>query len=286
MPANPDHLPAVSLDDPRLAPYRNVKDRDLERLRTGAQAGEGDAPAGLFLVEGELVVRQLIGSRFAIDSILLTPQRLEAMADTVGQLPPGTPVHVVGQDLMNQIVGFDIHRGVLAAARRGPGLKARDLIASCRTLVVLEDLTNHDNVGGIFRTVAGLAGVRDVGILLSPRTCDPLYRKSVRVSVGQALRVPFAVLEDWPGGLCELAAAGFTVVATTPGDDSIPLGELPPPSKLALLVGSEGPGLTGPALACAATKVRIPMHGGVDSLNVVVATGIALAGLIRDGGRP
>jgi tRNA G18 (ribose-2'-O)-methylase SpoU len=276
--SRPALIPISSLDDPRLAPYRNVKDRDLDRLRSGLHAS---AAPGLFLVEGELVVRQLTSTRFPIDSVLLTPNRADSMADWLASLPSTTPVFLVPQDTMNLIVGFDIHRGVLAAAQRGTPLDADQLIAESRVLVVLEDLTNHDNVGGIFRTLAGLAGVEQVGVLLSPRTCDPLYRKSVRVSIGQAMRVPFATLEPWPAGLTRLRHAGFTLVATTPGPDSTPLDACPRPERTALLVGSEGPGLTPQALAHADQRVRIPMRSSVDSLNVVVATGIALHALLR-----
>lgn len=280
-PPTPIHV--ADLADPRLSPYRNVKDRDLERLRTGASAADPSAP-GLFLVEGELVVRQLASSRFPIHSVLLTPQRLAAMQDWLVTLPASTPVYLVNQDLMNQIVGFDIHRGVLAAALRGTPCAAPDLIARSRVLIILEDLTNHDNVGGIFRTVAGLAGSEHTAILLSPRTCEPLYRKSVRVSIGQALHVPFAVLPDWPASLPSLAAAGFTVVATTPDPSAMPLERCPRPAKLALLVGSEGPGLTRPAIDASQVRVRIPMQSSVDSLNVVVATGIALHALLPNAG--
>ncbi len=271
---DPRFIPVDSLADPRLDPYRNVKDRDLERLRAAHTQS-----TGLFLVEGELVVRELARSRFAIDSVLLSHARAEAMRDWLESLPPEVPIYLASQDLMNQIVGFDIHRGVLAAARRGEPLDARDLIASASTLVILEDLTNHDNVGGIFRTAAGLAGIDHAAVLFTPRTCDPLYRKSVRVSIGQAMRLPFACLADWPAALDQIRAAGFTLIATTPDPDAVALDQCPRPGKLALLVGSEGPGLSQQALAKADRKVRIPMHAGVDSLNVVVATAIALHAL-------
>lgn len=271
VPPSP-HIDAIAIDDPgdpRVAPYLNVKDRDLARA---------DGPGGLFLVEGELVVAQLPGSRLRAESVLVTPGRLASMGPVLAAL--GCPVYIASPEVMNRIVGFNIHRGVLAAARRGPGLTPGAVAAGAEALLVAEDLSNHDNTGGLFRTLAGLAGPERSGVILSPRSCDPLYRKSVRVSVGQALRVPFAFEPDWPGGLEALRAAGFTLVAATLDPSAMPLDECPPVERPALLVGAEGPGLTPQALAKAEWRVRIPMRGGVDSLNVVVAAGIVLARLL------
>src|SRR5262249_36257417 len=150
------------------------------------------------------------------------------------------------------------------------------MLASVRLLVVLEDLANHDNVGGIFRAVGALGGIGTAAAILSPRCCDPLYRKAIRVSMGMALRVPSARLEPWPAGLSALQEAGFTLLALTPRSDATPIDVLAPIAKPALLLGAEGPGLSDAAMAMADRRVRIPIARGVDSLNVVVATGIAL----------
>lgn len=279
----PRLIPVESLRDPRLAPYANLKDRDLERGRlSGADAADGHA-GGLFIAEGALVVRQLVASRFRTRSLLVTPTRLAAVRDAIDALPPEIPVFLAPQDLMNQIVGFDMHRGVLAVGERGEPTPASWLRSRCRVVLAAEGMSNHDNVGGLFRTLAGLAGIDAAGVLLDPSACDPLYRKSVRVSMGQALRVPFAVAPKWPDELHAFRAEGFRVVALTLAPGSVSLsaaGRTPPGGKLLLLVGAEGPGLSPGAQAGADLRVTIPMRGGVDSLNVVVAAAIALAALI------
>jgi tRNA G18 (ribose-2'-O)-methylase SpoU len=286
-----------SLADPRVADYANLRDRQLRQLDR-CDIDEG----GIFIAEGELVVRQLLNSGLPIRSLLLTPQRLQAigpaLAAGLGGLH-GVPIYIAQQQVMNQIVGFNIHRGILAAGQRPRPVALTDMLRRVRTLVVLETLANHDNVGGIFRAAAALAGLAQdrpwhgsaaaadseapsgAGVLLSPQCCDPLYRKSIRVSVGAALLLPFARLEPWPAGLMELKRHGFTVIALTPSADAISLDELRPgaASRPALLLGAEGSGLTPGAMAAADLRVRIPIHAGVDSLNVVVAAGVALHAL-------
>lgn len=268
--------------DPRIADYANLTDAQLL-----ARAREpGAARAGVFMAEGELVVRQLIGSRLRTRSVLLTPSRLRTMRDALELLPRDVPIFTAPQDVMDAITGFHIHRGVLAAGERPAAPDLDALLASARTLVVLEDLANHDNVGGIFRTAAAIAGTpagpdnvqTGAAVLCSPRTCDPLYRKAIRVSVGAALHLPFAMLEEWPEGLRRVSRAGFRVVALTPVPDARPITELMPDprQKTALLVGTEGAGLSAAALAAADVRARIAMKPPMDSLNVVVATGIAL----------
>jgi tRNA G18 (ribose-2'-O)-methylase SpoU len=191
-------------------------------------------------------------------------------------------VYQAEREVVERIVGFDLHRGILASCHRGEGRRVADLAASCETLVVLEDLANHDNVGGIFRCVAALAGPR-AGVVLSPRCCDPLYRKSIRVSTGHVLRVPFARSADWPADLGRLRDSGHSVIALDAGEGATDIGAVARPARLALLVGAEGPGLTGEALAEAGCRARIAMTPGVDSLNAVVACAIALHRLVRAG---
>lgn len=255
--------------DPRLADYANLKDRQLAAL---------GPPSGLFMAEGELVVRQLILSPLSIRSILITPTRLETMRDVIDTLPADTPVYLIPLDLMSTIVGFHIHRGVLAVGVRPPPPGLASILATARTLVILEDLANHDNIGGLFRTTAALAGF-DAAILLSPRCCDPLYRKAIRVSIGAALRLPFTTLDPWPDSLNQIRRAGFQVLALTPDPAAPDIASFNPPPKAALLLGAEGPGLTPATQAHCQARIRIPMAPGMDSLNVVVAAGIALARL-------
>lgn len=269
----------ASLDDPdhraALAGFANLKDRDLR-----AQAHAPDR-ADLFVAEGALVVLELLRSRFPVHSVLVAEARVGALRGGLDSLPPGTPVYVAPQAVLDSIVGFHVHRGVLALGWRLPPASADTLLRDAPGAVVLEDLTNHDNVGGVFRCVAALAPP-GTPVLLSPGCCDPLYRKAVRVSIGHALRVPFATLDPWPGSLSLLADAGFDTLALSPAG-GVDLGEvhIAPGRRWALVLGSEGPGLSEGALAACALRARIAMTPGVDSLNVVVAAGIALHGIAR-----
>jgi tRNA G18 (ribose-2'-O)-methylase SpoU len=271
----PHFIPIEDFQDPRLADYADLKDKQLAALSENGDLSRPDA-SGLFMAEGELVVRQLVISGLRTKSVLITHTRLLTMSDSLSRLPEDVPVYIVDQVAMTRIVGFHIHRGVLAAGFRPPARSLHEVIAGARTLVVLEDLANHDNIGGVFRTVAALGGLETAAVLLSPRCCDPLYRKAIRVSMGTALRIPFANVEPWPSGLDSLRESGFRIVALSPDPNAIPVERMPKTDRNALLLGSEGPGLTPEALSRADTIARIPMAPGVDSLNVVVAAGIAL----------
>lgn len=289
-------IPINDLDDPRLAPYRNQKDAWLRAAHNPDRAADHDpsaatGDAGLFMAEGALVVEQLIASPCPVHSVLINRDRLERVGRTLAGLDPAVPIYLADGGLMDSVVGFRIHRGVLAAGVRPPPIDPEDLIARARLLVVLEDLANHDNVGGIFRSVAALAGLAEPGsqdppaaVLLTRRTCDPLYRKALRVSIGLVLRVPWAIVDPWPGpGLELLHRAGVRTLALTPAHDATPIDALAvePGERLALIVGAEGPGLGDATLRGARQRVSIPIHHAVDSLNVTVAASIALAGLAR-----
>jgi tRNA G18 (ribose-2'-O)-methylase SpoU len=249
--------------DPRIEAYRTVRERDL--------VGRQDR----FIAEGEVVLRVLLAhSRFSVESLLLADNRIEVLGDLLACLPDPTPVYVAGRSVMDAIVGFPIHRGVLAMGRRSPVPEAPHLLGSLpeRALVVgLVGLANHDNVGGIFRNAAAF-GVD--AVLIDEATCDPLYRKAIRVSVGGALVVPFARAASGGAMLGALAAAGFATLALSPsGAESLNCVTRPP--RCALLLGAEGPGL--PDFILARTRsVRIPMAAGFDSLNVATASGVAL----------
>lgn len=262
--------PVDRLDDPRLAPYANLRDAQLRH-----------AQLGLFMAEGELVVELLIDSGRPIDSLLLTPTRLAAMRDRLAALKSHTPIYLASQDVMDGIVGMHMHRGVLAVGRRTPPPALTTLVASAPGLLVLEDLSNHDNVGSLFRSAAALMPSGSA-VVLSPGCCDPLYRKSLRVSMGHALRVPYSAAASWPADLQQLRTLGFVVVALTPGAGSIDLDAAAaqlrgmPGKRLALLLGTEGRGLSDAACAAADLRVRIAMSPGVDSLNVAVAGAIAM----------
>ena len=259
-------IPVADLDDPRLADYRAVRERDLV------------GRAGRFVIEGEVVLRVAIArGRFALGSVLLSERRA-ALAQTV---PDGVPVYVAPQAVMDGIAGFPVHRGILAIGLRGEEPTVADLLARlpARALVVaLVGLANHDNVGGIFRNAAAFGAD---AVLLDRETCDPLYRKAIRVSVGAALTVPFARAGD-PLALIEaLEAAGVVPLALTPrGEQTLATLERPP--RAALVLGAEGLGLPDTVLARCRT-LRIPMAGDFDSLNVAVTSGIALHALAELG---
>lgn len=273
--------PIADPADPRVDLYRNQTDAWLRAgHRPHAPAGSTGTgyPDGLFMAEGQLVLHHLLASRYEPESVFLTPRRLESLGPALDALPEGVPVYAAEREVMSAVCGFDIHRGVLAAARRGEAPDPFGLAARVRTLVVLEDLTNHDNVGSIFRSAAAIAGLDQTAVLLSPRCCDPLYRKAIRVSMGLALRVPFATLADWPGGLARLRELGYETIALAPAPDADPIRDPGRglPGRVALVVGSEGPGLTRGAIAACDRRVRIPIAEGVDSLNAGVAAAIAL----------
>ena len=263
------------VDDPRLDDYRRLNE-PTERRRV-ERAGD------FFIAEGELVIRTLIGTqpRWPIKSVLVTPQRYEAMAGVLDGVASdgGVPVYVAPLETLRAVSGFDVHRGALASAERTPPRDAATVLGHAKTVLVLEAVSDHENLGALFRNVAALAP--GGAILLGPRTGDPLYRRSLRVSMGHVLHVPYARIDDDLRGLDD---AGYCVAALTPSPGAEPISSLrsnETTKKTALLLGAEGPGLTDEWLARAHRKVRIPMSEGVDSLNVAVAAAIALYELRR-----
>jgi tRNA G18 (ribose-2'-O)-methylase SpoU len=267
--------PIADPADPRVREYLGLKERDLFR---GLDAR---SPHGTFICEGHFVVEHLIDAHDQCRSILVAASKADTYAALLARVPLGVPIYTVGEGIMESIVGFKFHRGILAAGSRSAPLTAAQadaLIAAAPALVVLEDLTNIDNVGGIFRCASALAPQGTV-IVLSPQCADPLYRKSIRVSMGHALRVPFVTLTPWDTALARIHAAGFDTLALTPDPTATPLRDvrIAPPRRIALLLGSEGPGLGSDTMAHATHRVRIPQRPGVDSLNVMVAAAIAMA---------
>jgi tRNA G18 (ribose-2'-O)-methylase SpoU len=274
--------PIHDRDDPRVACYLNQKDAWLRAAHNPeGSSGTPDMPGGegCFMAEGSLVVEHLLASDYPVESVLVAERRAGALAGLLGRVPDDVPLHAASREVMESIVGFDVHRGLLAVGRRLPRRDPVDLARGCRALVVLEDLANHDNLGSVFRSAAVLGG-SGMGLLLSPRCCDPLYRKALRVSMGHALRIPFAVVDDWPGGLGEVAALGFELIALDPAPDAERIDRMGVPPRPALILGAEGPGLSPGLRAMAHRRVMIPQMPGADSLNIGVAAGVALHRLV------
>ena len=257
-------VPVGDAGDPRLADYVRLTDVHLRRSL--------EAPSGLFVAEGEKVIRRAIGAGYPVRSLLITRDKLAVHADLAGVCPG--PVYLVEPEVAEQVTGYRVHRGALASMQRLPVASVAGVTGSARRIVVLEDVVDHTNVGAIFRCVAALGFD---AVVLAPRCADPLYRRSVRVSMGAVFAVPYARMADWREGLGELRSAGFRLLALTPAPDAVPIGEVSANAagRIALLLGSEGDGLSARWRGQADTRVRIPMSRGVDSLNVGSAAAIA-----------
>ena len=287
-------------DDPRLAPYRDLND-PAGRRRTGCDGS-------IFVVEGRLAVERLLASAYTAASLLVDDRQLTAAGGLVTAVRTrGVPVYVAPRPVVAATVGFALHRGVVAVAHRPVPADAVGVLAGSAApgvgggppvVAVLEGLNDHENIGALFRNAAAF-GV--AGVLLDPTCADPLYRRSVRVSMGHVLHVPFARLASWPDGLATVREAGFVVVALAPrppssgGPATVRLSELrdgiaagpggwADVAGVALLLGAEGPGLTDGALAAADRVASIPMADGADSLNVATAAAIVFHELRSDRG--
>ena len=253
--------------DPRLGDYAALTDAALRKRY--------EHQHGVLIAEGPNPVRELLASRYPVRSLLVAEQRLASLDELLaeGDGAPA-PVYVVPQEVLEEVVRFRLHQGVLACGERLPLPAAGDVVADARRVLVLEGLNDHENLGTLFRTARALA---TDAVLLGPGCADPLYRRSVRVSMGHVLHVPFARTGPIGAALAQFRAAGFTVLALTPDPSAIDLDEAADlrARPLALLLGAEGPGLTPEAVAGADRMVRIPMAGDVDSLNVAAAGAIA-----------
>jgi tRNA G18 (ribose-2'-O)-methylase SpoU len=266
-------VPSDDLDDPRLADYRNVPDPVLLRDRR------------VFVAEGRLVVRHLLeSSRFMTHSVLVSPAALEGMGEALAR-HPALPVFVMPVERLSALVGYNMHRGCLAIGARPVPPPVGDWVASirgARLVVAVEGVANADNIGGIFRNALAFGAG---GVLLSPTSCDPLYRKATRVSTGATLRLPFTIAGNWPGDLLAIKKAGFHILALTPDDSARDIEDAlamqPHDARLALLLGHEGTGLGDDTLLAADDCVRVAMAPGVDSLNVATAAGVALYACTR-----
>ncbi|MFE9774248.1 TrmH family RNA methyltransferase [Streptomyces sp. NPDC005931] len=251
-------------DDPRLHDYTGLTDVELRRRREPAE--------GLFIAEGEKVIRRARDAGYAMRSMLLSARWVDVMRDVIDEVP--APVYVVTPELAERVTGYHVHRGALASMRRTPLPTAADLLRTARRVVVMESVNDHTNTGAIFRSAAALG--MDA-VLLSPDCADPLYRRSVKVSMGAVFSVPYARLDTWPKDLESVRGAGFTLLALTPDEKARPLDEAAPHrmDRVALMLGAEGDGLSRQALMAADEWVRIPMSHGVDSLNVGAAAAVA-----------
>jgi tRNA G18 (ribose-2'-O)-methylase SpoU len=250
-------------DDPRLGDYRDLRDVTLRKHL--------EAQHGLFLAEGEKVVRRAVTAGFAPRSFLMAPRWLEGLADVLAT--SDAPCFVVPEDLAEAVTGFHVHRGALASLERLPVPPVADVIREARTVVVLEDMVDHTNVGAVFRSAAAL-GVD--AIVLSPRCADPLYRRAIKVAMGAVFTIPYARMESWYDGVPGLSAAGFTTVALTLAEDAVDIEQaVAGLDKVALFLGSEGPGLSPRWSASVDVRATIPMTAGIDSLNVAAAAALA-----------
>ena len=258
--------------DPRLDDYRALNDQAFRRRYEGEE---------LFIVEGFVAIDRLIESGHTIRSVLLAPSRVERFAHHEATLAvENIPVFVAERSVIAEVVGFDLHRGVIACADRRPSVSVDEMLDGATRIAVLEGLNDNENLGAISRAAKAF-GID--GVLIDPSCTDPYSRRTVRVSMGEVLTLPIAraTADEWPGVLAEVNAAGFEVWAMTPAPTADDLWGVEAPDRLAVLLGAEGPGLTAAAIAAADRQVRIPISTDVDSLNVGQAAAVTFAAITR-----
>ena len=254
----------MSDDEALLADYRGLTDVALRRSL--------EADRGLYMAEGATVIARAVAAGHAVRSVLCSPRWVESATSLV---PAGTPVLVRSEAELEAITGYNVHRGALAAMNRPVLPSLASLVANARLVVVLDGLVDHTNVGAIFRSAAGIGAD---AVVVSPSCADPLYRRAVKVSMGTVFQVPWTRAETWPDALDELRAAGFVVAGLALKEGAVPLDKFAAAGheRVALVMGTEGDGLTREALAHVDATVVIPMRGGVDSLNVAAASAVAM----------
>ncbi|MFI6001118.1 TrmH family RNA methyltransferase [Streptomyces sp. NPDC051366] len=254
-------------DDPRLHDYTGLTDVELRRRR--------EPEEGLFIAEGEKVIRRAKDAGYEMRSMLLSAKWVDVMRDVIDELP--APVYAVTPELAERVTGYHVHRGALASMQRKPLPTADELLAgegAGSRIAVFEGFVDHANLGAAFRSAAAL-GIS--AILLSPDCADPLYRRAIKVSMGSVFSVPYGRLDKWPADLEKVREAGYRILAMTPSPKATPLDQVPPErfERSAIMLGSEGHGLSTYALRAADEWVRIPMAEGIDSLNVAAASAVA-----------
>ncbi|WP_193606963.1 TrmH family RNA methyltransferase [Nocardioides lijunqiniae] len=256
-------VPIEDPADPRLADYRDLRDVELRKHLEGEH--------GLFLAEGEKVVRRAVEAGHAPRSFLMAPRWLDGLADVLDRSE--APCYVLEERLAEQVTGFHVHRGALASLHRPPLRSLDEVLDGARSVLVLEDLVDHTNVGAVFRSGAALGFD---AVLLAPRCADPLYRRSIKVGMGAVFTMPWTRLPDWHDALPDLSSRGFTTVALTLADDAIGIEEaVAGLDRVALVLGSEGHGLSSRWEQTADRRAIIPMAEGIDSLNVAAASAVA-----------
>ena len=257
----------TDLADPDLRDYVGMTDVALRRRL--------EPERGLFIAESEKVIRRALAAGHAVRSLLMERRWLADLGDVVAQAEArGIPVYVGERETLEALTGFHLHRGALAAMHRRALDDVEAVVAGARRVFILENIVDHTNVGAIFRSAAAL-GVD--AVLVTPRCADPLYRRAIRVSMGTVFQVPWTRITPWPGGLAALRAAGFVTAALALSADSVTLDDVAAdaPERLALVLGTEGDGLSTRTIAAVDRVVRIPMRGGIDSLNVAAAAAVA-----------
>jgi tRNA G18 (ribose-2'-O)-methylase SpoU len=263
-----------NLETDELRDYRDLTDVVLRRLSEPA--------GGLYIAESTKVIERALAAGHRPRSVLTIEKYLPEIERLFAEYDAELPVYVGSAELLETLTGFNLHRGALASMHR-PELKpVEEIVRGASRIIVLEDIVDHTNVGAIFRSVAGLGAD---AVLITPRCADPLYRRSVRVSMGTVLQIPWTRMPDWPEGATILRDLGFSLAALALSPEAVTLDEYAanPPAKVALVVGTEGDGLSRAAVAAADTVVTIPMMHGVDSLNVASASAVALYALRRPG---
>jgi tRNA G18 (ribose-2'-O)-methylase SpoU len=258
-------VPVSDPELPELRDYRDLTDVALRRLL--------EPEGGLYLAESSKVIARALAAGHRPRSVLLQQRWLPELEPLLAD--HDIPVYLAEPDVLARLTGFEMHRGALAAMHRPELPPVAELLAGARRVVVLEDIVDHTNVGAVFRAVAGLGAD---AVLVTPSCADPLYRRSVRVSMGTVLQIPWTRIAPWPAGAAELREAGFTLAALALDDEAVSLDAFAadPPARVAILLGTEGDGLSRRALAAADVVVTIPMDRGVDSLNVAAAGAVAL----------
>lgn len=264
------------VDDPRIGDFVGLRDHGLRRRR---EAPGGDL-AGIFIAEGDLVVERALRAGYEIRAALIDATRNQPLPEPV---PDAVPVFAAGPEVVRRITGMAVHRGMMASFERRPVPPASEVLADATRVVVLEQVANPTNLGVIARSAVGLGAN---AMVLDPDCVDPLYRRASRVAMGEVFALPYARTARFPDGLAVLREYGFSLLALTPAEEAEPIDDLvfEPDERVALVLGAEGPGLTAETMTSVDRRVRIPLHGGVDSLNVGAAAAIACYVLGR--GRP
>ena len=263
--SRPDPIELTDAADPRVVEYTGLTD---VALRTRYETG-----AGLYMAESATVIGRAVAAGHIPRSFLMAPRWLPQLAEIMERFPQA-PIYTAPQEVLEGITGFHLHRGSLAAMNRPALAPVADIVSGARRVAIIEDVVDHTNVGAIFRSAAGI-GVD--AVLVTPSCADPLYRRSVRVSMGTVFQVPWTRISHWPEAIGELRDQGFVTASLALSDDSVTLDELAAArhEHLALVLGSEGHGLKAATIEASDVVVRIPMAGGVDSLNVAAASAVA-----------